>query len=1561
MFIKPASRIAYSADFIRLVLAEQYTYYLDGVSFDKDVIDESEFNRLQFRLRRRASRSKPFYFAIDGLHQITKEDFRAIDAIFKEILPIGWEHFKFLVVGKQVDFEPFIHKIQARYYQQLKFSLGETKDFLGDINLSEDELGALYKLCDGIPARLASVKRLVNTGVSVEEIFQSEPSKYLEFIRLEYAPIDQLTHDSRRLLAILAFSNRQLPIIELLEVARLEKAALDKLIETFSFISINNSTHEVEFASEAHRRFASNILSSMKSEALTSQIEYLVANPQSHVALRFLPTYYQQVGQTRELVRLLSSEHFSHLLDSTSSIASLRTRAELGVKSAVLLKEATDVFGFSIKRSLFASLAGAEGAKAEIRALVALGRPAAALGLAQDSVVREERFAFLCTYARQLVESGEPCDVEVLRLIKESASLIDFADLGDRAIDIASELVAVDAGLALSIVVGATEHAGNTMDKQFAVARLAIAATKGQGEKNIASLNEASKQISDEKMQGFISELISLVSSMSSAQVISSAQMLDAVRRLPFLCFWASSHRQDVDAIEVVEYALNYMIDDSAYSPKMSDLRNLSLPLAYAPKSPRVETLIRRVDSQRGLIKDSSLSIDSVSLQVTLAHAEMAFGDEKKAIERVVDTYLELTGVDNAEVKLECFAILLEGLRLMDPDARIEAEQGFRALITLDLQSLLTQVLENSADHFLIVKGALRAFANTDLPGAWSICARLNLMGRRDLAYGEVAEALYEDGVMGDTVSNVLDTLARVHTRATRDTALGRFVRVISKRKYVLEEHSITLLAVAIAECPNPDFRVGITPRLIEIWANSSCPGPMPSLDLFDSDLALASASWLRVNPAFAMASSLAKVAPVLADAYYGRGSQFRNNSEYCTYDFFVILMACLGLAVRALHGALNAKCVIDDPLDRFLRLADLVPSIPARIDLIGDLASKAWTADRADIALKLLKSKSLPAIEDARRSSEYLHRYLIKLSFPSLYCTQQQLALTYAKELSLADAEAASLETVDLILRRETKSDPSLDEAVNKFRITYGDALSTCTLIETLKTDNSIYWCINELCSTITSKVNKTSFTRNQREDLATRLSTFFRENLPDVENIKHDGYLILCEACILTLREDTKITEWQALATRGRAIPNAADAGFVLYELAELVPTKFDSLPSLLRTEVNELFKTLPSPIDQINRLIQVSKNARGAGVNLAKEQLRSAMLMTLKAHDEDIAKQSRRRIVDIAEKISPEFANELLELIDQDPARATARLEVRQRLRTLKVKKKLANAKSPDDIAKSEVKHLPEAAWMNVAGLMTGRLETKAPELMIGYLHRSSSLPLSDAYPVLAWHIENLARKFSKSEQGSQQMDSLVEQVLLTCELAENITSRITARKTKKITSSSEIEPVQIGVNNREAALDFIGEWLSLCDSDVWLCDPYFGPDEIDIFKLVLSNCPGSSLTIITAKRFLAEKSALTAEAFWERWNLMMDQDLPTTKIIGVSYADGAKAPIHDRWLVAGGRGLRLGTSIGSIGTGKLSEISTLFGDELTRVRANLEPFVREDRTVGGARIHYHSLTL
>ncbi len=1564
LFIKPASRITYTIEYLRLVLAEQFSVYLDGEPLKKDVISPQEYNTLLYRLRRRANKKNPVFFVIDGLHKIPPEE-NAVAAIFKEVLPIGLDDIKFLITGEQSKLDKFLGGTQSKYFQQLRFSYSESASFLESAGITEEQQArTIHALCDGVPGKLASVRRLLLSGTTLNEILSSDPGKYLSFIKLEFTPVDTLSTEAQSLLAIVTFSNRKLYKDELLKIGKMKNEdPFAELLQTCRFLSVASVDSAIEFASDGHRRFASTTLAPSKNFALSSQVEYLLGNPSSDAALTYLPNYYQQLDQTQELIRLLSSDHFTQLLELTESLGSLRSRAELGIKSAISLRQATDVFAFSIKRSIFASIANAEGSNSHIRALVALGDHQRALSIAYKSIANEERLAFLSAYAKQRKETTNTVDEEILNYIRDTAKKIDFAALGEVAIDLASEIVHVDPDLAMSIVDTALQGEPDPIYRDEAIARLSIESILSKKNAHASSIFQNNKKgISDEKLQVFISSMLALVSVYSSDEIIRICNSLEPHRQLLFLGYWMQQHAHDVAAIDVAEHGLNLMINNAVYAPKMRDLAALAVALPHSKDPERVRKLVDRFDSQRGIIKDSSASVDSVLLQMTLAHAESKF-DLEICATRIIDCYYDLSSIEDNDTKLEALARLFHSLYEIDVSGELEAAHGFKSLLKTDTLNLLKDVLTHSAEHFLISKPVIASFAIVDFNAALEVAASLNTQSRRDDAYAEIIRAIHSAPITSESVDNVITSLRKIDADGSRDRAFTNFLQNLATRKSKLGEQLVIELEAVINEITSIAPRARCLVAALKIRANSDQAANPNIIAALKSQIPLMDSTYDKASVAFDACSIIATSELSSAKEFYETGFEEYSTGELNSQSFTQILVYCLTLTSRALGGAMRAKCFDDQMLPRFVRVAELIPSLFARIDVLSDLCTRAWLADRGDIS-KTLADTIIPLVDEAMRTNPRLGEAIITTALPGIYCNRAQIALAYIKRLSETQSDLAISRTLNLLTTKCPQSDPDSEERLEKVAFTYAEALDACALIDIINTDHTLYFAIKQIANVISSKTNTLQFTTNQKADIAAKLEATYRKKLPDSRNITHDGYVILCDASMVLIRGSVDQKPWNDLVERASNLTNLADKGFVYAEIASILPRKFSGLSIELQKRASNEFALVPSTIDKINRLIGLSDAAKRSGIALAKQWLKAAMTMTLSTNNNEHASRSRRRIIDVAEKIDPEFADELSELIDRDPAREHAKAEVSDRLKMLAVKKKLSNTKDACEISTAELQHLPEAAWKNVTGLIAGRVETKSPELLIAYLHKASLLSLSHAFPVLSWFIENSVRKYTLSRGGSQ-IEPLCETLLLTTELAANVMLKVAAsNKTKPFSfTESASDQAMLGITNRLEALRFIGQWMEDCSGEIILCDPFFGAEERDLefLRLVLSNCPECEVSILTSKKHLIEKNINTDELFYAQWREQSDQDPPATRIVGASLADSTKSVIHDRWLICGNRGLRLGTSFNGIGTGKLSEISRLNDSEIIVTMAELKKFLANERLVSGTKVSYLTFTI
>jgi hypothetical protein len=1565
LFVKSSSRASYSPEYLRLCLAEQILWYLDGKEYTLDSIDEHSFRGLLYRVRRKVTKKSPIYIVVDGLQKINASE-SLLKEILQDVLPLWIENVRFLICGKPTHFERFLTDISSKYIVQMSFSVSEAQTLLKPLEFDIEEVRTIHTMCKGIPGRIASVRRVILNGSTLSDILGSAPDKFPNFVKLEFSGIETLSDAAKKILALAAFSLRQLKRSELSQMVPQGDAAIKEVLSACPFMSDEGIDDRLDFVSDAHRRFAITVLNKWRIFAITEHINYLAANPYGTEAISYLPQYYGQLEQAAELIRFLTPEHFTKLLAQTSSLGALRERARIGMKASIKIEVATETLAFSLMQSIFLEIANSEGSNAEIRALVAMGQHQVALKVAFNCVTNEERLKFLATYAKKCRETSENTDPEVLSAIQSAAKAMDFKLLGDSAVDLAAELASVDQDLALSIIDDVVKGDNSKQNRDLAIARLSLETSSGVA--NTHKMNEglsASKYISDAKLQAFVSSMIAVVSELSYEEILATCTKLDESRQLAFLGYWISEHRTSPMAADVVEHGLDLMIRNSTYRPKIREFAALAVALPSSHDANRVKSLVDRMDSQRGLIEDTSISIDLVSLQMSLAHAQMSY-DKNSAAERVIECYYDLSGSQNADAKLEGFALMLKILKKIDIDGALETEHRFFEVIYKELSDLLILVLSNSADHFLIVKFVIRQFTYFDVNQAILLGAQLNTEGRRNQAFQEICNTLQNMKIDIGVTDGFLKSLSNITDSDIRDICIEEFLENISRRKSKLDEATLAGLETFLPLTTQLLARARSIIALIRLRHASETE--LESGKLL-SELATIipklSASYHRSDLYFDACDAVAPKCMDQAREFYEHGIDINAKAPIATAQFAQLLTYCVLLCCRGAGASMSSGRFNEATIPRLLQLIELLPPANTRVQLITDLASRAWVSGFSDLARGLMGSHVLSIMPVSLPTEESDDRSIISTSFPLLYRTHQNTAVKKLALLQPSDRELAVMSAVRFIISQTAATDPDLMAVKESFVLNYADALDILTLLEYITDDWNIFLTVLHLSDSISSKINNLNFTGQQRTHIADSLKDICERMLPDKKNILHDGYFILTSACILRIRSNVAASDWEKVIRHANNISNIADRGFTLSQLSKFLPQKMHARQVELQTDALKLFSEVPSIIDKINRLISLSDVTSKDGIRIAKQSLKLAMGMTLNTSDDRMARDSRRRIIDIAERIDPVFADELAEMIDNDPARQFARSEVTDRLEMLAVKKKISNVKDPNLISKKEVQHLPEASWKNLSSLLAGRLEIISPGLMLDYLDKASTFELRDSYPIFAWFIENTGKKFVPSRDSAGEIKLVLDKLLLATEFAANVMAKISAKSAEfsRVSTGENMNGMLLGLNNRQQALSYLEDWLSQADEEIILCDPYFGAKDADLefLRLVLRACPNQDLTIITSDTELSDQKVNSAESFLAAWHTVCDQAPPSTKIVMIGRLEKRGSAVHDRWLICGGRGLKLGTSFNGIGTGKLSAISPLTQDEVLVTARELRRFIIGERIIDGQKIKHSSFTV
>lgn len=1555
LFIKPASKFAYNPDYLRLLLAEQYSTWLDGAPLDRENIDVSEYDAILLRVRRKAKASSVF-FVVDGLNQIPREDARFVDQILREVLPIGREPFRFIISGKLDDFAPLLRKTKAKTFQVIKFSSTESDYMLADVCESQDERNQLEKLCEGNPGRLWSVRRLLTSGTSAKSVLESEPSKYLEFIKLEFSRIDGLSESLRLVLAVLAFGRQSLTTENLSRICNVSISDVDAVISGCMFVRVNSATAAVEFLSETHRQFAEKKLETLRSRAISLQIESLRSDPNSSMAVRLLPSYYQQLNNQQAIVDLLSPEHYERLLEVTESISALKLRAALGSRSAEELRQSTTIFQFALQRAIFSAIGEIGQDVSEVSALVALGQPQRALDIAAQATAKEVRLSLLAAYGRKVTEQGGKVDSETLKYIREAAESIEFSELGDLAGEIAENLVFVDQDLAFAIVDASTKGQNPGAHRDAAYARLSVAATLGNMSDRAGVDEKAGQRMTDKSLQRLLASLSSLVASFSFEDVKAAAEKMDIGRRVYFLRSIAVAGMRRPGVLDVVEYALDQIVGEVGYTPKTRDFSDLASPLAYAEtQKERVEKLVKRFESQLGLIGKLATSRDYVSLQMRLAHAEAMLG-LSIASDRIAETYYDVASIGNVEIRVECLAMMLRALVTFDKDNSLEDKDGFRSVLAGDVRAGVETLLVGTASHYEVVRGALRALALSDVDYAFGVAGRLNMAVRRDRGHAEIARTIAKSAFTIEKEAAVRRALERIVDIDSRDEAAFEAVRDACRVETIGAWFG-SLLTVS-EEIRSPDLACKSLICLLRVASEKGWQHQVEAIETLVADRINQVDSTLdQVNFRFAAASYVARVNSDRACVLYDESVAQRRGLLLTSQAAVVILSAGLALLARIFRPLAKFCQLSGDYLDRFTRLCEYVPGSAAKASIFSDLVCRVWCEGRAELAKDLVRTRCVPLLDAVGQGNASVRSEVVFALFVPLYLTERELAKSLIKQLTIEQQAGALYATAMTILRRVAPSDPWSDVEDDNIRVNYADFLEIVEVMRLLPTDASFYSVLASVAKVASGSESKARLSGTQRVDLANQLSSLAQQKLPDSENVQHDGYLIVSEAQANRLR-DVNISVWNDLVRRVATVPNTADQAYILLEISECLPPKCGQLRSDLIERALTIITSIPSAFDRFGRLEYYMQIVRRQDPFAAKQALKDAIQLTFDMEQRDEAVQFRRNLVDLADTIEPGLAEKMSEMIDDDPARVAVKNEMRHLGEVQRLRRQLS--KPTDDVEAGSLSstNLPSAAWKNVGALIAGRLETIHPAYMCNYISVSGTFSLFDAYPVLSWYLENCARRFTTSDAVAKNTAPLAEALLVSAELAASVISHIQNRKLLEIPGIESMETgMLVRTDNRASVFSFLREWLR-ARSDTTalvLCDPYFCAEDMEFLRMVVSECPRAKLQVLAAVKPGKSVQDFDAGAVSRAWQVSMAQDPPETEIVVVAGEDGRGA-IHDRWLLAGVEGLRLGTSVNSIGRSKLSEISIIDAQKAEVLSRQLSRYLRRERIVDGRRLQY-----
>lgn len=1569
LFVSNVSSFSRSPEYLLAVLCDQIHWALHGVRMPADLNPEVFIRSARLQLQRQAvAGGSPYYFIVDGLLEAAHDDPELVALVLTDYLPTGRiPGFKFLATGAVDQLPDNLRKL-ARGWTPPGFSPDEVAQVLEEFKISPQVLSVLRSTFGGVPGKIASVRRILSSGITPAQLEADLPSTLCELLAVEWRSVDNSDLVQLKVLAALAHAEHRLTISDLSRLAGVDATRVRGAAQRLQFLRIDSDTDVVSFASTAFQQFASTQLRDKKSETITAFVELLLEDATSPTAVEVLPAYLESLGRQKDILLYLSQDHLGALCERTHSLQPVVWTLKRGFDAAVRTNEPVVAYQLALQRGLLVDLGNGSALASEVNARLTLGEDDAALSLAQGALLKEDRLEALAVIAHRVLERGEKVDPSLLTEIRNLADAVDYAATPNRAVSVASNLIGAIPEVAIALVEQATNE-GSNYPTDVAYAALSLAAqdlARAKAEGGVSD-EAISNRIKNPNIRSLTRTLSSVVSGYSVEELLRRCEDMSSTRDCVYLLErWTVANTEHPDAYKVISYGLGRMLRTTDFTLDCRTLRHLASPLpACASDEPfATNQVLQTIDAQMAMLEKNGPSVEFARLCILLAETEATWSPEP-ALARVERACYFAATLD-VDLRCEALAWIISRIK-KDRYSRL-GHVASTLLQTLcgDLDRSVDELLLGTAEHFEALRRIVRAIVRSDTDLLMSIIAKTNTQDRRDALVVESVSRLSVDELRVAGVHFIQSAVSMIANTTVRDQVVCDMMRALNDPEFrSLDQPWLGLLKRSLNIERAPWKSVACT-QAEAICARQDNTVFHEAIDLFvkgaDAAVRAINSDWDRTDIAFSMASVANPADTTRIRSFVELAHKTRKASLIPDGRTAASYMEAIRLACRAFVGLLPRQLDVDECYARLRQIVNDVPSEGERVRLWSELAIRCFGAAQTEFGTKIINDEVRPII--ANITDPGFRAFVLAEVAPALYSAHSVSAIRDLKKLDPVHRDEAFENVCRYLFTRQPLYEPVRSTRQCE-KLTDTDVDDVLECLRHIESDVILANLVETLSAHLVSADGVNEFSKAQRADIARRIREVTHGRLPWKFGIAHEGYVLLIEAFASEL-ESVGIDRWRVLLARAEALPNTADRVLVLGMLADHTPKKFAEFRSDLIGKAQIAARLIPAPLDRLSRLGHLASIAADFDVGLAKRCLEEAFRLSLDTKHDLIAQQ--RRMIDLADRIDPEFAKSLLGQLETDPA-VSRRRALQQRHQLNRILKKLPKELPVDVVGDLSGDATVELCHMMLCGLHDGSVAYLSADRMPALVARASGLPFRHACTIFAWAIENSVACHSNTPYGTTHLVGLFKACAAACELGLQVMSKAAgyaatiADVASAAAGAKTSQPIEPG--ERGKAIDFLRSWLErVHPQELRICDPYFSPPDLDILRLVLEIIPSCTVKILAGEQKQRELGLTPPydEVYQQHWRSISQHDPPATDLVIAGLGKTGDCPVHDRWILGGGRGIKLGISFSGLGRSRLSELSEL--DEVTaaeHAKVLDRYFQLRVREVQGERIRYFSCSV
>lgn len=1547
VYFSKRNKSDYSTDYFFQNLIDQISNHLmikEGI----EIYDKNIYSRLINRLRK--NKKEVYTFIIDGLEHT--KDPKFIDEIL-DLLNLDVNNFKFLFTDNKVlEKNNTFKNISISNIKCFGFGINEIEKYFLKYNLSTEEIKTIHTITKGIPSRLQIVKDRLDINNKFIELHLNE--NFDIWIENDFNNILSIQDNKNynTILALVSLSSENFTIKELSEGVNETPSTIEKLFELLhTYFNIENDT--VYFKSNIFKDLLQKKYNFLKEEVRNIEIQINYNQDSIKSKIKLVNLLFEDKSFDN-VINIFKNNFLSNSFNNTQKISIVNELIDKVCNSSYTLDKNESLFDFSLQGAILNDIDNSTEEEIKILSLISLSEFEEAIITTDLLISKATKLYFYSKIAKKQKELKISIDEILIDKIDSIFYVLNLEDFGNNLYEIVSDLIIISSKYAMHILNNEDKNDNKSNINELLFTKLSLASLKSKEEEDKTNFSEVLSKLENDKSKEINTALRIFIGNYTFEQLNDEIQnYTDVKERIKLYRYWLENTKEEDNIQFVIKNIIEEIIECN--NNDFFNLEVLSDISKFINKIPIIETKIEIATNFEELlneVEDNGLFINKTFFKLNLFDCYYNHNNEYSI--EILNTLIdEIETYPDLLIKCESLMLVIE-YTYDKKDYLGSIKTKVFKTFEINYDSLLLE----TSDHFTPLKRILKSLATTNFELCNKYLDKLNTVFNRDKSRLYIIDQYLENEFKNINIELLLQLSDNFNDEVYKNIVIKLIIERFSEAKELKLAQLNILKGIIdridkdlISKTNFIYLKLILLKILIKNNEKAKYLNQYKVAILKDIDLL--SDNYKKNEFCQIVSSKISTVDQKFAKELYSKSSEAIYQFNDLRFQLSILLITNFEAIIK-IDDQLNQQIIIEK-INAIYRLIESIEDNDDKIELLTRLGFACYLNKLDTHARNAYETifELFNIVKNTQPIYNYINTLIYIYLFNSSYIIKNQIIIPFLVREELY----FSISKFYLF-----KKNPFLvyDYKDVAFNCTYSDISNSILLLDMLKIDINIFLLIenlSKLCNYKDLKLNSL-----QKNSIISKINTIINQKLPDNLNIQHKGYQIASKIRFHKFDKSFKIND---LKNEIDDISNISDKIYVLSILLEEYSSfkNADFTRELLFNEIINGLNQITNNFEFINRVNDLTETMDKYSLNTKwKDLLSSAYNISLKLENKVNSVTYQKRLIDTIYKVDEDLAKELVSKGVQESHETISNI-IKNHYEQIQDVKSLTQKTSIDisNIEKINRKNYLKSTFTNLKNINSNLVRAKKVKDLKTSLLIASRIPLEESVIIYEHYFKNLSNAtYSKAEQVKV-FDLLLEnyEAILNSFSVINSISKIQESLNSNNSNSFSFcnNNVIIKEAERNKAMVLFKEWIIEESEDfIYIVDPYFDIKDTELINII-HKCDKNLKVKILCCNFFEKKD------FTNEWKSISKEDLEDYEFIFTFFKNNSEKPLHDRYLLSKNSGLRLGTSLKSIGaSSKFSEISKMNHSEVNNLlTTSLNDFVKGiKKEVNGeklSRIRYY----